>query len=66
MSVMSDMEKVGYESAVSDLNGMIDNLLQNENLDLVPTALTLRVLKASMVRHMDDLGLTDYESTASM
>ena len=53
MSV-SEMEQIGYESAMSEVSDMIKNALKNEQLDTLPASMALRVLLASIKMSVDD------------
>jgi hypothetical protein len=53
MSV-SEMEQIGYESAMSEVSDMIKNALKNEQLDKLPASMALRVLLASIKMSVDE------------
>ena len=53
MSV-SEMEQIGYESAMSEVSDMIKNALKNEQLDTLPASMALRVLLASIKMSVDE------------
>jgi hypothetical protein len=53
MSV-SELEIIGYDSAMSEVADMIRNALKNEQLDRMPASMALRVLLASIQMSVDE------------
>jgi hypothetical protein len=51
---VSEMEQIGYDSAMSEVSDMIKNALKNEQLDTLPASMALRVLLASIKMSVDD------------
>jgi len=51
---VSEMEQIGYDSAMSEVADMIRNALKNEQLDRLPASMALRVLLASIKMSVDD------------
>jgi hypothetical protein len=51
---VSEMEQIGYDSAMSEVADMIRNALKNEQLDRMPASLALRVLLASVQMSVDE------------
>jgi hypothetical protein len=41
---------MGYDNAISLVDGMIDGFLKNEDLPLIPSRIVLGILKASLKR----------------
>lgn len=52
MSV-SELEIIGYDSAMSEVADMIRNALKNEQLDRMPASMALRILLASIEMGLD-------------
>jgi hypothetical protein len=51
---VSEMEQIGYDSAMSEVADMIRNALKNEQLDRLPASMALRVLLASIQMSVDE------------
>lgn len=51
---VSEMETIGYNTAMSEVSDMIRNALHNEQLDRMPASMALRVLLASINMSMDE------------
>jgi hypothetical protein len=51
---VSEMEQIGYDSAMSEVADMIRNALKNEQLDRLPASMALRVLLASVQMSVDE------------
>jgi hypothetical protein len=51
---VSELEIIGYDSAMSEVADMIRNALKNEQLDRMPASMALRVLLASIQMSVDE------------
>lgn len=45
---VSELEQIGYDQAMSEVRGMITKVLENPQIDIMPTSMALRVLLASL------------------
>lgn len=52
---MTEAELVGYRSAMSEVIGIVDNLLRGDLLKPMTSTLAFQVLKATLVQHTQDL-----------